>query len=137
MNARSGLDAIAHGAEKSMKSPRICFYGNFGAGNLGNEATLQAIIEQILRRWPDAQLLCFCTNPEDVRSTPPHRGFSVGSSQSNCRGEVRLKRAPGRPGAALPYCFPEDSSRTGSLDQVPARAQPHRYAHCRRDRNCL
>ena len=51
-----------------MKSPRICFYGNFGAGNLGNEATLQAIIEQIRRRLPDGHLLCFCTNPEDVRS---------------------------------------------------------------------
>jgi polysaccharide pyruvyl transferase WcaK-like protein len=68
MNARSGLDAIADGAEKTMKSPRICLYGNFGAGNLGNEATLQAIIEQILRRCPDAQLVCFCTNPEDVRA---------------------------------------------------------------------
>jgi polysaccharide pyruvyl transferase WcaK-like protein len=68
MNALSGLDAVAHGAEKSMKSPRICLYGNFGAGNLGNEATLQAIIEQILWRCPDAQLLCFCTNPEDVRA---------------------------------------------------------------------
>ena len=49
-------------------SPRICFYGNFGAGNLGNEATLQAIIEQIRRRWPDGRLLCFCSNPKDVRS---------------------------------------------------------------------
>ena len=51
-----------------MKSPRICFYGNFGAGNLGNEATLQAVIERILRCWPDGQLLCFCTNPQDVRT---------------------------------------------------------------------
>jgi polysaccharide pyruvyl transferase WcaK-like protein len=51
---------------KSMKPARISFYGNFGAGNLGNECTLQAII--ILRRWPDAQLLCFCTNPQDVRT---------------------------------------------------------------------
>jgi polysaccharide pyruvyl transferase WcaK-like protein len=53
---------------KSMKPARISFYGNFGAGNLGNEATLQAVIEQILRRWPDGQLLCFCTNPHDVRA---------------------------------------------------------------------
>ena len=51
-----------------MKPPRICFYGNFGAGNLGNEATLQAVIEQVLRRWPDGRLLCFCTNPRDVRT---------------------------------------------------------------------
>jgi polysaccharide pyruvyl transferase WcaK-like protein len=49
-----------------MKPTRISFYGNFGAGNLGNECTLQAVIEQTLRRWPDAQLLCFCTNPQDV-----------------------------------------------------------------------
>jgi polysaccharide pyruvyl transferase WcaK-like protein len=53
---------------KSMKPIRISLYGNFGAGNLGNECTLHAVIEQILRCWPDAQLLCFCTNPEDVRS---------------------------------------------------------------------
>jgi polysaccharide pyruvyl transferase WcaK-like protein len=53
---------------KSMKPVRVGFYGNFGVGNLGNECTLQAIIEQILRRWPDAQLLCFCTNPQDVRT---------------------------------------------------------------------
>jgi len=53
---------------KYMKPARISFYGNFGAGNLGNECTLQAVIEQTLRRWPDAQLLCFCTNPQDVRT---------------------------------------------------------------------
>ena len=52
---------------KSMKPARISFYGNFGAGNLGNEATLQAVIEQTLRRQPDAKLLCFCTSPQDVR----------------------------------------------------------------------
>src|SRR5215468_5327497 len=50
------------------KRATIAFYGNFGAGNLGNECTLQAIIEQIHRRWPDAQLLCLCTNPQDVRT---------------------------------------------------------------------
>ncbi len=51
-----------------MKPARISFYGHFGTGNLGNECTLQAVIEQIRRRWPDAQLLCFCTNPQDVRT---------------------------------------------------------------------
>jgi polysaccharide pyruvyl transferase WcaK-like protein len=53
---------------KSMKPARVSFYGNFGAGNLGNECTLQAVIEQILKRSPDAQLLCFCANPHDVRT---------------------------------------------------------------------
>jgi polysaccharide pyruvyl transferase WcaK-like protein len=51
-----------------MKPGRVIFYGNFGSGNLGNECTLQAAIEQTLRRWPDARLECFCTIPEDVRT---------------------------------------------------------------------
>src|SRR5262245_21327229 len=53
---------------KSMKFARIGFYGHFGAGNLGNECTLQAAIEQTLRHRPNAQMLCFCTNPKDVRT---------------------------------------------------------------------
>jgi len=53
---------------KSKKFARISFYGHFGAGNLGNECTLQAVIEQTLRRRPDAQLVCFCTNPRDART---------------------------------------------------------------------
>jgi polysaccharide pyruvyl transferase WcaK-like protein len=51
-----------------MKPIRILFYGNFGAGNLGNECTLQAAIEQTLQRWPEARLECLCTVPEDVRA---------------------------------------------------------------------
>jgi polysaccharide pyruvyl transferase WcaK-like protein len=51
-----------------MTPTRIAFYGNFGAGNLGNEVTLQTAIEQTRRRIPQAQLLCICTNPDDVRA---------------------------------------------------------------------
>jgi polysaccharide pyruvyl transferase WcaK-like protein len=75
-----------------MTSPRICFYGNFGAGNLGNEATLQAIIVQIRRRWPDARLLCFCTDPDDVRArheidaSPAHAVDRTAASPSAPRG---------------------------------------------------
>jgi polysaccharide pyruvyl transferase WcaK-like protein len=53
---------------KSVKPKRIALYGMFGAGNLGNECTLQVIIEQILLRWPDAIFMCFCANPQDVRA---------------------------------------------------------------------
>src|SRR5262249_16099120 len=52
---------------KCRKAPKVGLYGVFGAGNLGNECTLQSVIEQILQHQPDAQLLCFCTNPSDVR----------------------------------------------------------------------
>jgi len=52
----------------AMTPTRIAFYGNFGAGNLGNEVTLQTAIEQTRRRIPHAQLLCICTGPDDVRA---------------------------------------------------------------------
>lgn len=51
-----------------MKRKTISFYGNFGAGNLGNECTLEAAIEQTLQCWPNARLSCFCTDPSDVRT---------------------------------------------------------------------
>lgn len=51
-----------------MQPIRIVFYGNFGAGNLGNESTLQTAIEQTLARLPSAKLMCVCPNPEDVRA---------------------------------------------------------------------
>jgi polysaccharide pyruvyl transferase WcaK-like protein len=51
-----------------MTAPRIAFYGNFGAGNLGNECTLQTVIEQTRRHVPQAQLLCLCTGPADVEA---------------------------------------------------------------------
>ena len=53
---------------ESRSPARIGFYGNFGAGNLGNEATLQVVIERVRRHWPDGDLLCFCTNPADVQT---------------------------------------------------------------------
>lgn len=51
-----------------MRPTTIVFYGNFGAGNLGNEVTLQTAIEQTLSRAPHARLICVCTGPEDVRA---------------------------------------------------------------------
>jgi polysaccharide pyruvyl transferase WcaK-like protein len=92
-----------------MKPVRISFYGNFGAGNLGNECTLQAVIEQTRLRWPDAQLLCFCTNPQDVRARHniaafPSEAFdktaAAGSDSEGPRGRLRrifriaLRRIP-------------------------------------------
>lgn len=59
-----------------MRPTRIAFYGNFGAGNLGNEVTLQTAIEQTRRRIPHAQLLCICTNPDDVRARHGIRAIS-------------------------------------------------------------
>ena len=83
-----------------MKPPRICFYGNFGAGNLGNEATLQAVIEQVLRCWPDGQLLCFCTNPQDVR-TRHHIAALPSQAVNRTAAEISDTSAP--PGSLMRF----------------------------------
>ena len=87
---------------KSVKPPRIALYGKFGAGNLGNECTLQVIIEQILRRWPDAQFVCICANPQDVRT---RHGIAAFSSQAIDHGAANRSGPRGRLDRALRIVF--------------------------------
>ncbi|HTT22816.1 MAG TPA: polysaccharide pyruvyl transferase family protein [Candidatus Sulfotelmatobacter sp.] len=47
---------------------KIAFFGHFGAGNLGNESTLQAMLCHVRRLIPDVELTCICTAPETVAS---------------------------------------------------------------------
>src|SRR5215831_13634148 len=53
-------------ARSGGKPLRIAFWGNFGTGNWGNECTLQAIIHNARERIPEAELSCFCFQPEDT-----------------------------------------------------------------------
>lgn len=68
-----------------MSRVRIAFYGNFGAGNLGNECTLQAVTAYARQRWPQGELYCFCTEPQDVKQRhgmPGMRAMAVGEEWS-------------------------------------------------------
>jgi polysaccharide pyruvyl transferase WcaK-like protein len=49
-----------------MTPRKIAFYGLFGQQNWGNECTLQAILFNVRRYLPDAELRCFCTGPPDT-----------------------------------------------------------------------
>ncbi len=49
-----------------MKPKRLCLFGVFGQQNLGNECTLQAIINNVQKYLPGAELNCVCTVPEDT-----------------------------------------------------------------------
>lgn len=46
--------------------PKITLFGLFGSGNLGNDATLAAVIEGILSRIPETNLQCVCADPGEV-----------------------------------------------------------------------
>lgn len=45
---------------------RIGIFGNFGIGNFGNDATLQAILLFLREIRPDGEITCVCTDPEKV-----------------------------------------------------------------------
>ena len=45
---------------------RVAIYGNFGDTNFGNDCTLQAILHNLGRFHPDAEVTCICTGPEAV-----------------------------------------------------------------------
>lgn len=48
-------------------TPRtIALFGMFGVGNLGNECTLQAILANIHRFLPNAQVRCICGGPNET-----------------------------------------------------------------------
>lgn len=59
------------------KKLRIVFFGHFGAGNFGNEATFQAMIWNIRRLVPDADLMCVTTRPEAVTEEYGIKAISV------------------------------------------------------------
>jgi polysaccharide pyruvyl transferase WcaK-like protein len=54
---------------------KISLFGMFGVGNLGNEATLQAMLHNVRRLLPNAGVCCICAGPEAVAqnySIPAH-----------------------------------------------------------------
>ena len=87
-----------------MKPLRITLYGHFGAGNLGNECTLQAVIEAILKLRPNAELQCLCTYPEDVKQR--HRIPALRSSTEGAAEPSQLKPRTNQVAAAVPVRRP-------------------------------
>lgn len=45
---------------------KIFFFGLFGQQNWGNECTLQAIVDNVLKRLPTVEMKCICSGPEDT-----------------------------------------------------------------------
>jgi len=60
------MDSSTHG-NSAAKQPKLALFGAFGVGNLGNECTLQALLHNIRRYVPDAEICCICPGPDEVR----------------------------------------------------------------------
>jgi len=60
------MDGSTH-VNSVAEHPKIALFGAFGVGNLGNECTLQALFHNIRRYVPNAEILCICLGPDEVR----------------------------------------------------------------------
>src|SRR5258708_15124571 len=67
-----------------------------GGGNLGDEATLGAVADNIKRRWPNAEIVAFSMNPEDtkarhgVMSHPIRRkGWTIGYKPAGTEATIK------------------------------------------------
>jgi polysaccharide pyruvyl transferase WcaK-like protein len=60
------MDSSTHG-NGAAKHPKLALFGAFGVGNLGNECTLQALLHNVRRYAPNAEIRCICPGPAEVR----------------------------------------------------------------------
>ena len=75
---------------------RIGLLHHVGGGNLGDDATLDAVAGNIKQRWPKAEIVAFSMNPDDtetrhgIRSHPLRRkGWSFGYKPSRTQATLR------------------------------------------------
>ena len=59
---------------------KIALFGVFGAGNLGNECTLHAMLYNLRRYLPNAEVLCICSGPENTASSLNISAFPIRES---------------------------------------------------------
>jgi polysaccharide pyruvyl transferase WcaK-like protein len=78
-NDNHQLDSVRASAAGG-PSKRIVFFGHFGAGNFGNEATFKAMLWNVRRLFPDADLTCISTFAEKVASEYHLKAIPVSES---------------------------------------------------------
>jgi polysaccharide pyruvyl transferase WcaK-like protein len=88
-----------------LRLARICFYGLFGRGNLGNECTLQAILYHTRRYFPDADLLCVCSGPDDTAVRHHIRTVPISTRDGRGADPKALRGAGARPASWLRRTF--------------------------------
>jgi polysaccharide pyruvyl transferase WcaK-like protein len=91
---------------------RIALFGNFGTGNLGNEATLQAMVLNLQRYLPNVEIDCVCPEPQRVTSD-----YNISGIPIRAPFPIRRSGAPRQTSKNL----------TGSEQSCSDRAvEPHR-----------
>jgi polysaccharide pyruvyl transferase WcaK-like protein len=82
----------------------VVVFGNYGNGNLGDEATLQALLDLLKSRLPEAEIVAFAMNPADT------------SRRHRIRAEPATRRAArAAPIAGGPVAIASPTSRRQTL----------------------
>jgi polysaccharide pyruvyl transferase WcaK-like protein len=75
------------GSASAANRAKIVFFGIFGIENLGNECTLQSILQNARKRMPDAEIGAISYNPADTDER--HHLVAIRVSHQNFAGVVR------------------------------------------------
>ena len=77
---------------------KIGLLHHVGGGNLGDDATLEAVAGNIKRRWPNAEIVAFSMNPDDtetrhgIKSRPVRRkGWSIGHKPAGTEATFKAR----------------------------------------------
>ncbi len=88
--------------QTATRRSRIAFFGIFGIQNLGNECTLQSILQNARKCLPDQDIFAISFNPEDTSRRHNLAAFPV--SKQNFAGVVRRSGLRGRLAKLLRIC---------------------------------
>jgi polysaccharide pyruvyl transferase WcaK-like protein len=114
MKDRYGASAVEDGPAPAVpRSPvgrrRIGLLAHVGRGNLGDEATIAALIHELRRKDPEGEISCFSFTPSDTRERHhvaafplcrPARTVPKPSGDDTPGPDTRSRTAPGRSGVA-------------------------------------
>lgn len=82
------------------RPPRIALFGLFGCGNMGNDGSLQAMLECLADTCPEAEIVCICDNPEMVEKRFKIPTIPISGSRqrhtSSSGGAGRLRKVAGK-----------------------------------------
>lgn len=94
-----------------LKSTRIGIFNPCGTGNLGDEATVAALIQNLKKLLPRLDICCFSTNPADTRERHGVNAFPVRLIlKSSLANELRNASGPA----------PNSGRPPGLLDRIKA-----------------
>jgi polysaccharide pyruvyl transferase WcaK-like protein len=84
---------------ESLAVKKVAIFGHVGKGNLGDEATMTAVIQNIRLRHPRAEICAFTLNPADTRERHQIPAFPIRRLKTPARPEMAHpeKAAPPRP----------------------------------------